>query len=264
MTKHKAIMAFDTFIGIDYSGASHTDAPLPGLRVYQASLDHSAIEILPPASSRRYWSRRQVAEWLAEIIRSKTALIGIDHGLCAPLEYFTQNQLALDWTIFLNTFTHIWNTDTAAISVEQVRKRLRSEESSPRFHAKWRRLCEVRSKAKSIFHFDVPGSVAKSTHAGLPWIKYLLTECSDHLHVWPFHGWEIPKSKSVLTEAYPSLYRKSLAPPEHFTGDQRDAWAIAEWLRRSYLNKSLYKLFQPQMPEDELRLASLEGWILGL
>ena len=28
-------------------------------------------------------------------------------------------------------------------------------------------------EAKSVFHFDVQGSVAKSTHAGLPWIKAL-------------------------------------------------------------------------------------------
>jgi len=34
---------------------------------------------------------------------------------------------------------------------------------------RWRRLTEERVRAKSAFHFDVPGSVAKSTHARLPW-----------------------------------------------------------------------------------------------
>ena len=29
-------------------------------------------------------------------------------------------------------------------------------------------MTEVRAGAKSVFHFDVPGSVAKSTHAGIP------------------------------------------------------------------------------------------------
>jgi hypothetical protein len=36
-------------------------------------------------------------------------------------------------------------------------------------------LTEIRAgAAKSVFHFDVPGSVAKSTHAGLPWLRYLI------------------------------------------------------------------------------------------
>ena len=35
--------------------------------------------------------------------------------------------------------------------------------------ARWRRLTEERAGGtKSVFHFDVRGSVAKSTHAGIP------------------------------------------------------------------------------------------------
>jgi len=35
-------------------------------------------------------------------------------------------------------------------------------------------LTEVRTgAAKSVFHFDMPDSVANSTHAGLPWLLYL-------------------------------------------------------------------------------------------
>lgn len=29
------------------------------------------------------------------------------------------------------------------------------------------------ARAKSAFHFDVQDSVAKSTHCGLPWLRYL-------------------------------------------------------------------------------------------
>ena len=36
-------------------------------------------------------------------------------------------------------------------------------------NARWRRLTEERAgSAKSVFHFDVQGSVAKSTHSGFP------------------------------------------------------------------------------------------------
>jgi hypothetical protein len=38
-------------------------------------------------------------------------------------------------------------------------------------NSRWRRLTEERAgSAKSVFHFDVQGSVAKSTHAGIPWL----------------------------------------------------------------------------------------------
>jgi len=42
----------------------------------------------------------------------------------------------------------------------------------------WLRLTEQwTATAKSVFLFDVQGSVAKSTFAGLPWLLYLLGKC---------------------------------------------------------------------------------------
>jgi hypothetical protein len=41
-------------------------------------------------------------------------------------------------------------------------------------NARWRRLTEERTgRAKSVFHFGVQGSVAKSTHAGIPWLRFI-------------------------------------------------------------------------------------------
>ena len=39
--------------------------------------------------------------------------------------------------------------------------------------------------------FHVPGSVAKSTHAGLPWLRYLRQQMGTRVHFWPFDGWVI-------------------------------------------------------------------------
>ena len=39
-----------------------------------------------------------------------------------------------------------------------------------------------RSRAKSVFHFDVQVSVAKSTHAGLPWLRYLRQQLGGRVH----------------------------------------------------------------------------------
>jgi hypothetical protein len=50
--------------------------------------------------------------------------------------------------------------------------------------ARWRRLTEERAGgAKSVFHFDVQGSVAKSTHAGIPWLRFIRERLGDF---WPF------------------------------------------------------------------------------
>lgn len=78
-----------------------------------------------------------------------------------------------------------------------------------------------------MFHFDVPGSVAKSTHAGLPWLRHLRRRLGGRLHCWPFDGWDIPAGKSALAEVYPSLWRGNF-PQEDRTPDQHDAWCTGD------------------------------------
>ena len=60
----------------------------------------------------------------------------------------------------------------------------------PREH--WRRQCEERAKAKSVFHFDVQGAVAKSSHAGIPWLRYPYRQLGGRVHFWPFDDWAAP------------------------------------------------------------------------
>jgi hypothetical protein len=38
------------------------------------------------------------------------------------------------------------------------------------------------SSAKSVFHFDVQGAVAKSSHAGIPWLKWRRDGAAERLH----------------------------------------------------------------------------------
>ncbi len=57
---------FKRYIGIDYSGAQTPTASLKGLRVYLAEGDAAPVEVPPPPSPRKYWTRRGVAEWLVE------------------------------------------------------------------------------------------------------------------------------------------------------------------------------------------------------
>jgi hypothetical protein len=77
--------------------------------------------------------------------------------------------------------------------------------------ASWFRLTERwTAGAKSVFRFDVQGAVAKSTHAGLPWLLYLRENCEERVHFWPFDGWSVPEGKSAVVEVYPSLLDEAI------------------------------------------------------
>ncbi len=164
-----SVPLFDRYIGVDYSGAGTPTSGLRGLRVYAGGRQLPATEAQPPRGRRKHWTRRGVAEWLFERLREVgPTLVGIDHSFSFPLAYFGAHGLAADWSAFLADFRAHWPTDEDETSVESVR---RGEKGSGRQRAgdsHWRRLSERCSGAKSVFHFDVQGSVAKSTHVGLP------------------------------------------------------------------------------------------------
>ena len=54
--------AFDSRIGIDYSGAETRNAGVSGLRVYMAQGEAWATEVQPLPSPRNYWTRRVIAD----------------------------------------------------------------------------------------------------------------------------------------------------------------------------------------------------------
>ena len=63
----------------------------------------------------------------------------------------------------------IWPTDEDHVYGDFVRDGIAGNGAKRMGHARWRRLTEERAgSAKSVFHFDVQGQVAKSTHAGIP------------------------------------------------------------------------------------------------
>jgi hypothetical protein len=97
--------AFARYIGIDYSGAETPTASLKGLRVYRSDDDGSPVEVPPPSSPRKYWTRRGMAEWLIALLaEDRATLVGIDHGFSFPLRYFEVHRLKPDWATFLDDF----------------------------------------------------------------------------------------------------------------------------------------------------------------
>jgi hypothetical protein len=94
---------FQRYIGIDYSGAETPTASLKGLRVYLTEGDASPVEA-PPPPSRKYWTRKGIAEWLVEFLAEGDTLVGIDHSFSFPLRYFVAHGLLPDWPRFLDDF----------------------------------------------------------------------------------------------------------------------------------------------------------------
>mgnify|MGYP001157872649 CR=1 FL=1 len=256
---------FKGYIGIDYSGAETPTSSLKGLRVYVTDRETSSVEVEPPPSPRKYWTRRGLAEWLVEVISGPTtSLIGIDHAFSFPIRYFMKYKLPLEWPSFLDDFHEHWPTDGDHMYVDFVRDGTKGDWKARAGDTRWRRLTEERAGgAKSVFHFDVPGSVAKSTHAGLPWLRYLRQELKDRVFFWPFDGWDIPSGKSVIVEVYPSLWSRNYKRQGR-TADQHDAFSVASWLRDTDRAGNLNEFFKPGLTDQEQKVASIEGWILGV
>ena len=223
---------FERYIGIDYSGAATDDTPLSGLRVYLATRAQDAVEVLPR------WTRRQLAHWLVDQLNSgPSAFVGIDHGFSFPLVYFDTHALAKDWPAFL-------------------------AHTPLQGNSRWRRIADIRARAKSVFHFGVPGSVAKSTHTGLPWLRHIRANTSAHF--WPFDGWQLPSGRSVIAEAYPSLWSRDFVKPEGRTQDQHDAYSLAAKLRALDAAGELPRYANPPLDAQTRAAADIEGWIFGV
>ena len=255
---------FERYFGIDYSGAQAPTSSLTGLRVYAATPTQPPSEVPPPPSPRKYWTRRGLAEWLAAELRDgPPTLVGIDHAFSFPLRYFEFHRIPPDWPKFLDDFQHHWPTDSDHLYVDSIRDGLRGDGAARTGNPHWRRMTEERCRAKSVFHFDVQGSVAKSTHAGLPWLRYLRQQLGSCVHFWPFDGWTTPPGRSVIAEVYPALWSRTF-PSEDRNPHQHDAYSVARWMQQSDATASLPVHFQPQLHPAERILAQLEGWILGL
>ncbi len=246
---------FHTYVGVDYSGAGSPTDRIRGLKVYLAEGSDMPVPVRP-RRNHITWSRRLVAEWLLErLSRSQRAIVGIDHAFSFPKSSLERRRLA-SWDIFLDYFCRRWRTDQEAVG-EVIRT------TPPMGTREELRLTERwTSSARSAFDFRGQGQVASSTHAGIPWLRWLRRNLDGRVHIWPFDGFKVPAGKSVIAEVYPSLFSKRYST--ELNAHDRDAFAACRWLQdrdeRGFLGRYLRPLLSPQ----EQKTARLEGWILGL
>lgn len=257
---------FTKYIGIDYSGRGGCNTRTSAIQVYQASDAGKVSAVRSPASNatrKRNWCREEVAHWLRdELQKGDPIIVGIDHGFSLPTSYMQRFGLT-SWPEFLHDFCQHWPTDARGISVDDIRERLANQEGRIGNPNEYRLAERWTSSAKSVFQFDIQGSVAKSTHAGIPWIQMLRKETGDQLHCWPFDGWAIPDDCSVIAEVFPSIFRQRY-PRENRSADAQDAYCVARWLAEADQCHQLQHFFEPFLTADQRKLANIEGWILGI
>lgn len=253
---------FQKYVGIDYSGAKTSVSRLKGLRIFKATCTDEPERVTSYAGKSWNWTRKEIARWCLDQLKSSDPVImGIDHGFSFPRSYMERYHIQ-NWDQFLDDFQKYWPTDQDNISVEFLRKGNKRTGHYTEF-----RLTENwTASVQSVFKLDGAGTVGKSTHCGIPWLRYIRrnVDPKNRPHFWPFDGFEIPQNKSVIAEVFPSIFRKRYHRKENYTADDHDAMCVAHWLKDMDIRGLFGTYFNPLLTEKERAIARLEGWILGV
>jgi hypothetical protein len=165
---------------------------------------------------------------------------------------------------FHEDFQRYWPTDERHTDVDVVRDGAVGNGAGRQGNVRRRRLAELPvGSARSVFHFDVQVSVAKSTHAGIPRRRCLRQRLVERVRFWPFDGCEVPAGRSAIAEIYPAFWSRGFARDGR-TGDQHDAFSIAAWLAMADRDGSLATCLRPALTPSERTVARVEGSILAV
>lgn len=246
---------FQQYIGVRYSGRKGPGDPIREIKVFLAVEDHEPFQELSGHASGR-WSRRELSEWLlGKLTEGNPVIVGLDHAFSFPQSYMDRHGLK-SWDDFLRDFEENWPTDKVTVRELLPGNPRSGDPDEHRLTGQWTAF------PKSVFQWDIQDSLAKSTHAGLPWLDYL-RRARDRVHVWPFDGWEVPRGKSMVAEVRPARLRHRYRK-EGLAQQEQDAYAICSWLQDRDQGGLLHAYFTPPLKDAERERASLEGWILGV
>jgi len=252
---------FERYIGIDYSGAKYSTSRLKNLQVFTATPNNEAKKVQSHPGTNWNWTRKEIAHWcLNQLKNNDSTIIGIDHAFSFPLSYMARNEVS-SWDHFLEDFYTHWPTDKDNTTVESLRKNNKRTGKSDEY-----RLTEQwTTAAQSVFKLDGQGTVGKSTHTGIPWLRFLRNHpaLSGKVHFWPFDGFTIPRRMSAVAEVYPAIFRRRF-PKIYKSSDEHDAYSIVRWLQEMDSRGVLPQYFNPPLTKKEMDQAKLEGWILGV
>ena len=217
MTKTPS-MAFDRFVGVDWSGARGPG--LPGLQVAMATAGRCPPRLVPPPDGRKNWTRGVFTDWLVETLSGNDrVLVGLDFAFSFPRrdtdEFFPgvpdpdAPSTAFDlWRrvdkicedtedFYAGTFVEDERYAPYFQGGDQYEHRLRMTDER----------CDQKGwgRPETVFKLVGPTQVGKGSLAGMRVLHHLRREVS-RLCIWPFD--RLPKSRSVavVVEVYPGAF----------------------------------------------------------
>jgi hypothetical protein len=287
--------AFDTFIAIDWSGASKLSN---GIAVAKCELGKSAPRLIGP-DRKSHWTRTAIAEWLdRELDSGQSLLIGFDFAFGLPFET-DQGYLGGKARQIQNIFD-LWSLIEdrsdgdpdygCAAFIDDPRYASLFWKSGPRPETwierkrKTEFACAEATQTYPDTVYKLLGSkqVGKASITGIRLLHRIRSSRKKRVSFWPFE--EI--RSSAIVEIYPTLFRKSAtgsinkvrslsdlnsalarfdSNPLHpralmeFSDHETDALISAAGLRSFAALPSTWDLNDTRTP-----LARREGWIFGV
>jgi sugar/nucleoside kinase (ribokinase family) len=283
-------MHFVQFAAIDWSGAKGSKHK--GIAVALCGKNENAPELVP--ASNRYWSRREVADWVLAQASKAATLFGFDFSFAPPLiersAYLPGENIPTTARAFWAYVDHVCEDEDlgAASLLEHLHRRHFYFGKADGIKADYMHLrrCEAHynagggGKPSTVYDAIGAGQVAKASFAGMRLLHYL----NQHLPIWPFDA--LPDGGSAIVEIYTSIAARAAGRPKGRTkirdattlnaalaaigssphrplaaydDHATDAILTAAWLRRSAPD-SLY-WSPPALTE---KIACTEGWTFGV
>ena len=158
---------FQQYIGVRYSGRKGPGDRVAQLRVFSAHGDHEPYPEGNPADENGHWSRRELAEWLAdEGGRGGCGHRGHRPCILVPAELYgpqRAEELGRVPGRLRGPLAH-----GPLLRRELLPGNPRTgDPDEHRLTGRWTAF------PHSVFDWDLQDSRARSTHAGLPWLEYV-------------------------------------------------------------------------------------------
>jgi hypothetical protein len=214
-------IAFDRFVGIDWSGAEGEHQS--GIRVAQISRDAKYLKLVQPGSSRN-WSRRGVLDFINSLTDRRT-LVGLDFAFSLPWTvgsgclpaFFDELRKARDLWAFVDDvckvepffyagpiwlsesspfcpFIKFWSRERQYEGTLFKGGLLRKTEMAAR---------EVGLQPKSVYRMTGP-QVGAGSFAGMRVLHAVAKAKNVDIAIWPFDA--IENAKVVIAEIYPAVF----------------------------------------------------------
>ena len=285
--------SFDTYIGVDWSGAKGPG--LPGFKVARCDegLQSPMLVENPDGGG---WTRPAFVDWLASLAGEGDRLLcGMDFSFCFPYcdhdSYFPGQDFANDALGFWGQLEELCKDDEALFGgqlAEDEAYRAHFNQSSGKGASYERRLRAAETATQeqglgtpeSVFNLVGARQVGKSSLAGMRVLHRLRS--IEGVAVWPFD--QVTDAQTVLVETFPTAfvrmagagqgkvrdferlneilnYFSTLPVPtsQSFSDDEADALITAAALRHLALEDHLW---HPKGLSDRVR--RYEGWTFGV